>query len=165
MVWEVRAWEAKKFSGLDFKWPDADGFVVDSAGKPITKPANLKAGQIIDRYGEPYGRFTIPVENGQKLSYDTRGLPYPEEYQVYHQYEVMKDISRENIIKAYSEAPQNFKNLLNERLSKYGNPVDVLSNVKKGQVANIFGQGGGIQIQMGSNLEYYEILGFLKEVK
>ena len=147
------------------KWPDANGFVLDSAGNPITEPANLKAGQFIDRYGNPYGRFTSPLENGQKLPYETRGLPYPEGYQPYHKYEVVKDINRENIMKAFNEAPQNLKNFLNERLSKYGNPIDVLSNIKKGEIAKVFGQGGGIQIQLGSNLEYYEILGFLKEVK
>ena len=147
------------------RWPDANGFVLDSAGNPITEPANLKAGQFIDRYGNPYGRFTSPLENGQKLPYETRGLPYPEGYQPYHKYEVVKDINRENIMKAFNEAPQNLKNFLNERLSKYGNPIDVLSNIKKGEIAKVFGQGGGIQIQLGSNLEYYEILGFLKEVK
>lgn len=66
------------------------------------------------------------------MPYTTRGLPYPEGYQPYHQYEVVKDITRENIAKAYNEAPQNLQNFLSERLSKYGNPIDVLSNVKKG---------------------------------
>ena len=120
---------------------------------------------MIDRFGSNSGRFTSPVENGQKLSYDTRGLPYPEGYQPYHQYEVVKDITKENILKAYNEVPQKLQYFLNERLSKYGNPVDVLSDVKKGQIAKVFGHGGGTQIQFGSNLEYYEILGFLKEVK
>ncbi|MBC1858011.1 ribonuclease YeeF family protein [Listeria seeligeri] len=35
----------------DIKWPKADGFVVDKAGNPIMVDADLKAGQIIDRYG------------------------------------------------------------------------------------------------------------------
>ncbi|BAW16988.1 TNT domain-containing protein [Streptococcus intermedius] len=147
------------------KWPAANGFVVDSAGNPITKPANLKAGQVIDRFGSNGGRFTSPVDNGEKLAFNTRGLPYPEGYQEYHQYEVVKDITKENILKAYNEVPQKLQYFLNERLSKYGNPVDVLSDVKKGQIAKVFGHGGGTQIQFGSNLEYYEILGFLKEVK
>ena len=146
-------------------WPFEDGFVLGSSGNPITQPANLKAGQVIDRFGNPYGRFTSPVDNGEILPFNTRGLPYPEGYQVYHQYEVVKDITRENILKAYNEAPKKIQLVLNERLSKYGNPVDVLSDVKKGQIAKVFGQGGGTQIQLGSNIEYYEILGFLKEVK
>ena len=148
------------------KWPETgDGFVLDSAGNAITKPADLKAGQVIDRFGLNGGRFTSPVDNGEILPFNTRGLPYPEGYQVYHQYEVVKDITRENILKAYNEAPKKLQLFLNERLSKYGNPVDVLSDVKKGQISKVFGQGGGTQIQFGSNIEYYEILGFLKEVK
>ena len=148
------------------KWPETgDGFVLDSAGNAITKPADLKAGQVIDRFGSNGGRFTSPVDNGEILPFNTRGLPYPEGYQVYHQYEVVKDITRENILKAYNEAPKKLQLFLNERLSKYGNPVDVLSDVKKGQISKVFGQGGGTQIQFGSNIEYYEILGFLKEVK
>lgn len=148
------------------KWPKTgDGFVLDSAGNPITQPADLKAGQVLDRFGSNGGRFASPVDDGEKLPFNKRGLPYPEEYQVYHQYEVVKDITKENILKAYNEAPKKLQLLLNERLSKYGNPVDVLSDVNKGPIAKVFGQGGGNQIQFGSNIEYYEILGFLKEVK
>ncbi|WP_238532692.1 hypothetical protein [Listeria monocytogenes] len=40
------------------------------AGKPITVNADLKAGQIIHRYGNSF-----PVEDGNILAYDTRGLP------------------------------------------------------------------------------------------
>lgn len=148
------------------KWPKTgDCFVLDSAGNPITQPADLKAGQVLDRFGSNGGRFASPVDNGEKLPFNRRGLPYPEDYQVYHQYEVVKDITKENILKAYNEAPKKLQLLLNERLSKYGNPVDVLSDVNKGPIAKVFGQGGGNQIQFGSNIEYYEILGFLKEVK
>ena len=55
--------------------------------------------------------------------------------------------------------------LLNERLLKYGNPVDVLSDVKKGQIAKVFGQRGGTQIQFGSSLSFYEDLGLVREIK
>ncbi|MBC1362029.1 TNT domain-containing protein [Listeria welshimeri] len=55
----------------NIKWPKADGFVVDKAGKPITVDADLKAGQIIDRYGNSFGKFTSPVENGDILAYVT----------------------------------------------------------------------------------------------
>lgn len=30
------------------KWTDADGFVTDSSGNPITVPAELKTSQVID---------------------------------------------------------------------------------------------------------------------
>ncbi|MBC1864145.1 Imm59 family immunity protein [Listeria welshimeri] len=70
----------------NIKWPKADGFVVDKAGKPITVDANLKAGQIIDRYGNSFGKFTSPVENGDILAYVTRGLPYPQSAKAYHNF-------------------------------------------------------------------------------
>ncbi|EAH3104451.1 DUF4237 domain-containing protein, partial [Listeria monocytogenes] len=85
----------------NIKWPEADGFVVDKSGKPITVDAELKAGQIIDRYGDAFGKFTSPVENGDILAYDTRGLPYPESAKTYHQYEVVTDINIENVQKAF----------------------------------------------------------------
>ena len=51
------------------------------------------------------------------------------------------------------------------KLSDFNLSIEDLAEVKQGQIAKVFGQGGGTQIQFGSNLEYYEILGFLKEVK
>ncbi|MBC2317768.1 hypothetical protein HCC18_13055 [Listeria booriae] len=51
----------------EIKWPKADGFVVDNTGKAITFDAKLKAGQVIDGHGDPYGKFTSPVENGKIL--------------------------------------------------------------------------------------------------
>ena len=147
------------------KWPAANGFVVDSAGNPITKPANLKAGQVIDRFGSNSGRFTSPVENGQKLAYDTRGLPYPEGYQIYHQYEVVKDINKGNVMKAYKEAPQFIKEKIESSLNYYGLDIDELTNIRRGKIAKVFGQGGGTQIEFGSPISYYEDLGLIREIQ
>src|SRR5699024_11126984 len=74
----------------NIKWPDENGFVVDEAGNAITQDANLKSGQILDRYGASGGRFTSPIENGKILDYNTRGVPYPESVKPYHQYEIVK---------------------------------------------------------------------------
>uniref|UniRef100_UPI00051674AE TNT domain-containing protein n=1 Tax=Streptococcus suis TaxID=1307 RepID=UPI00051674AE len=147
-------------------WPPAgsDGFVLDEFGNPITEPADLKAGQLIDRYGSNGGRFTSPLENGQKLAYDTRGLPYPESYQPYHQYEVVMDLTTENIMKAYDEAPVELQDVIKSKLSDFNLSVDDLSDIKRGQIAKVFGQGGGIQIQFKSSIDIYEKLGLLKEV-
>lgn len=147
------------------KWPDADGFVTDSAGNPIMQPANLKAGQMIDRYGGNGGRFTSPLENGEMLPYNTRGLPYPEGYQPYHRYEVVKDITRENILNAYNEAPQILQEKIKASLNYYGLDIDELTNVRRGEIAKVFGQGGGTQIQFGSSISYYEDLGLIREVR
>ena len=146
------------------RWPDANGFVLDSAGNPITEPANLKAGQFIDRYGNPYGRFTSPLENGQKLPYETRGLPYPEGYQPYHKYEVVKDINIENVKLGFSTLSSNDRQLLSAEMERYGKNLDDLANPKVGEIAKVFGQGGGTQIQFEISVKWYEKMGLLKEV-
>ena len=146
------------------KWPAANGFVVDSAGNPITQPANLKAGQVIDRFGNSFGRFTSPVDNGEKFAFNTRGLPYPEGYQAYHQYEVVIDLTEENILKAFENAPKEVKDALLDAMENRGFSLSDLANIRKGQIARVFGQGGGTQIQLGQSLKYYEDLGILREV-
>ena len=146
------------------RWPDANGFVLDSAGNPITEPANLKAGQFIDRYGNSGGRFTSPLENGQKLPYETRGLPYPEGYQPYHKYEVVKDINIENVKLGFSTLSSNDRQLLSAEMERYGKNLDDLANPKVGEIAKVFGQGGGTQIQFEISVKWYEKMGLLKEV-
>ncbi|WP_253676805.1 TNT domain-containing protein [Streptococcus intermedius] len=146
------------------KWPAANGFVVDSAGNPITKPANLKAGQVIDRFGSNGGRFTSPVDNGEKLAFNTRGLPYPEGYQTYHKYEVVKDITKENIVKAFQNASIDTQTDIMNTLADYNLKIKDLANIRQGEIAKVFGQGGGRQIQFGSSVSIYEDLGLLREV-
>lgn len=144
------------------KWPPqgTDGFLLDSAGNPITEPANLKAGQFIDRYVKSGGRFTSPLENGQKLPFETRGLPYPEGYQPYHKYEVVKDINMENIVKAYNQSPKIIQDKVSVEMKKW----NLSLNIRKGEIARVFGQGGGTQIQFGKSVSIYKLLGLIKEV-
>ncbi|WP_271005818.1 glycohydrolase toxin TNT-related protein, partial [Listeria seeligeri] len=149
----------------DIKWPKADGFVVDKAGKPIMVDADLKAGQIIDRYGDSSGRFTSPVENGQVLDYDTRGLPYPESVKPYFQYEVMKDITEKNVKDAYNSATQEVKRQIDRVMEKWELSFEDLACPQQGEVATVFGTGGGKQIKFTTNIKYYEILELIKEVK
>ena len=148
------------------KWPPpgTDGFVVDSAGNPITQPANLKARQVIDRFGSNGGRFASPVDNGEKLPFNRRGLPYPEDYQPYHQYEVMKDITKENIRRAFKEASRNTQIEIMNTLTDYNLTLDDLVDIRQGEIAKVFGQGGGEQIMFGYKIKIYEKLGLLREV-
>ena len=149
------------------KWPPkgTDGFVVDSAGTPITELANLKAGQVLDRFGSNGGRFTSPVNNGEKLAFNTRGLPYPEGYQEYHQYEIVKDINLENVKAGFSRLSDIDKMSLQAQLERFGKTLEDLANPQKGQIAKVFGQGGGVQIKFETSVEWYEKLGLLREVK
>ena len=147
------------------KWPETgDGFVLDSAGNPITQPADLKAGQVLDRFGSNGGRFASPVDNGEKLPFNRRGLPYPEDYQPYHQYEVMKDITKENIRRAFKEVSRNTQIEIMNTLTDYNLTLDDLVDIRQGEIAKVFGQGGGEQIMFGYKIKIYEKLGLLREV-
>ena len=146
-------------------WPPKDGFVLDEMGQPITEQAELKAGELIDRFGNSYGRFTSPVDNGEKLAFNTRGLPYPEGYQEYHQYEVVMDINKANYEKAYNQLNDIDKFQLQMDMEEFRFSAEDIYNPQRGGISKIFGQGGGIQIQLGTSVNWYEKLGFLREVK
>ena len=145
-------------------WPPKDGFVLDEMGEPITEQAELKAGALVDRFGNSYGRFTSPVDKGEKLAFNTRGLPYPEGYKEYHQYEVVIDLTEENILKAVENAPKEVKDDLLGAMENGRFSLSDLANIRKGQIARVFGQGGGTQIKLGQFLKYYEDLDILREV-
>lgn len=149
----------------NIKWPEADGFVVDKSGKPITVDAELKAGQIIDRYGDAFGKFTSPVENGDILAYDTRGLPYPESAKTYHQYEVVTDINIENVQKAFDNLSSINQRKLLQDMKDYEFTLSDIASPQTGKISKVFGAGGGIQIQLGTVVDWYEKLNLLKEIK
>ncbi len=90
-------------------------------------------------------------------------MPYPEGYQVYHQYEVVIDLTEENILKAFENAPKEVKDALLDAMENRGFSLSDLANIRKGQIARVFGRGG-TQIQLGQSLKYYEDLGILREV-
>ncbi|RSI81003.1 hypothetical protein D8855_06775 [Streptococcus mitis] len=148
------------------KWPPkgTDGFVLDSSGNPITQSADLKAGQVIDRFGSNGGRFASPIDNGEKLPFNSRGLPYPEGYQVYHQYEIVKDINLENVKSGYKLLSEKDKIVLSKLMKDRHFTLEDMANPQKGQIAKIFGQGGGTQIKFSTSVVWYEKMGILKEV-
>ena len=58
----------------------------------IQKGQSLEVGTIIDRYGSPYGKYVSPLGG----LYEQRALPYIENPNAYHKYEVLKPI--DNVI-------------------------------------------------------------------
>ena len=80
---------------------------------------------------------------------------------------MVADIStllEENILKAYNEASLEMQDAIKSKLSDFNLSLEDLADIKQGQIAKIFGQGGGIQIQFKLSIDIYEKLGFLKEV-
>ncbi|WP_246438707.1 TNT domain-containing protein [Listeria portnoyi] len=149
----------------EIKWPEANGFMVDKAGKAITINADLKAGQIIDRYGDSGGTFVSPMKNGKPLDYDTRGLPYPESVKPYYKYEVIENINLKNVQNAYNKLDDSLKTKLDVDMEQYAFTLEDIANPQAGKVAEVFGAGGGTQIKFGTAVHWYEKLGLLKEVK
>ena len=83
----------------------------------------------------------------------------------YHQYEIVKDLTKENILQAFKEAPDIVKEKIRLSLEYRGLDIEELVNIRKGKIAKVFGQGGGTQIQFGSSLSFYEDLGLVREIK
>ncbi|WP_409372391.1 TNT domain-containing protein [Streptococcus acidominimus] len=147
------------------KWPKTgDGFVLDRAGNPITEPAHLKAGQLVDRYGSSGGRFTSPIIDGEVTPFNKRGLPYPESYQPYYRYEVVKDISLANLKSGYDLLSEQDKIVLSKLMKDRKFTLEDMANVQMGKIAKVFGQGDGIQIKFSTSVVWYEKMGLLKEV-
>ncbi|MBF0849109.1 TNT domain-containing protein, partial [Streptococcus danieliae] len=148
------------------KWPEqGDGFVLDNHGRPITEPAHLKAGQLVDRYGSNGGRFTSPIIDGEVTPFNKRGLPYPEGYQPYHRYEVVIDINKSNYEKALKKLSPIDRQQIEIDMEDFGFGPEDIYNPQKGEIAKVFGQGGGVQIMFGTSINWYEKLGFIKEIK
>ena len=76
----------------------------------------------------------------------------------------MKDITKENIRRAFKEASHNTQIDIMNTLTEYNLNLDDIVDIRQGQIAKVFGQGGGTQIQFGTSVVWYEKMGLLKEV-
>lgn len=159
----VRSLDYLKADGT-INWPPEDGFVLKADGSADKTEVVLRAGEVIDRFGSPHGAFTSPVVDGVILDYDTRGLPYPESYQAYHQYEITTDITMENIQKAYDSLPDSSKIEFDNDLADKDKQLSDLASNYIGTIDTVFGAGGGTQIQFGGSLQFYIDLGFVREI-
>lgn len=103
------------------KYAPNGGYIKDS----ILTGQTIETGTIIDRYGNQYGRYTSPVG----VTYEQRALPYIENPNAYHQYEVLKPIDNVTIgiiAKAFNqiggglqyELPTSIKQLIEDGFLK-----------------------------------------------
>ncbi len=146
-------------------WPKGYGFVLDVAGNPITRDANITAGQLVDRYGSSGGTFISPIMDCKSFPFESRGLPYPEGYLEKHTYQFTMDINKANYEKAFNRLNFEEQEDLLDLMEKYEFTAEDIYNPQIGEIAEVFGAGGGQQIKLGTSVSIYEELGFLKEIK
>lgn len=77
---------------------------------------------------------------------------------------MVKDITKENIRRAFKEASHNTQIDIMNTLTEYNLNLDDIVDIRQGQIAKMFGQGGGTQIQFGTSVVWYEKMGLSKEV-
>lgn len=77
---------------------------------------------------------------------------------------MVKDITKENIRRAFKEASHNTQIDIMNTLTEYNLNLDDIVDIRQGQIAKMFGQGGGTQIQFGISVVWYEKMGLIKEV-
>ena len=103
------------------KYAPNGGYVLGTKVKNIT----LEQGATIDRYGNKYGSYVTPVGT----SYEQRALPYVENSNAYHKYEVLKpidNVTKGEIAPAFNqlgggiqyELPSSIKQLLKDNFLK-----------------------------------------------
>lgn len=136
MVAELKTWcegrEILKIDELkvrDSKFLDTNGNIDWDTWTPnggevpgtVQEGQILDVGTVIDRYGNKYGRYTSPVGT----TYEQRALPYIENPNAYHQYEVIKpidNVTKSEIAKAFEqpgggiqyELPSSIRNLIKD---------------------------------------------------
>lgn len=99
--------------------------------------------------------------------YDERGLPYLEDANQYHQYEVVHDVG--DLGGAYDALDGDHKELVDALLQQRNKTADDLGSLGayRGEIAAVgrFGSpGGGVQVQLPLPAEILQVLGVLREI-
>ncbi|MGG0724298.1 TNT domain-containing protein [Bacillus mycoides] len=133
-------------------------------GKCHKEEISPKVGDVMDRYGSVYGTYTSPFNGTKGYSFSERALPYIENPNVYHKYEVIRDFRElKEVIETWPD-----KGLLDEFFmdaKAYGYDMDNFTSFA-GEIAPAFDAvGGGIQWKFPMSIEYLEEFGFIKEIK
>ncbi len=148
---------------IDWSQAPQGGYALDGAGNAIRTPATPSAGDVLDRYGPPDGRYTSPVPPDGPYPYDQRSLPYVQDPAQYHQYRVVDDLTPDNISAAIDRMDDGpLKTQILDLVERYGDDFPAY----EGPVGQAFGEpGGGVQVQLPLTVEQLEGLGLLELIK
>jgi LXG domain of WXG superfamily/Tuberculosis necrotizing toxin len=142
------------------------GYTLDVDGIAIKEQFTPEMREVIDRYGNPNGRYTSPVINGESYSYTERSLPYVEDLSNYHQYEIKGDFTK---IKEYVDkcTDKKLKTEIEATVRKYykGDYSRLVSYKGNAAAVEGWGKGGAVQYEFSLTVGQLERLGLLKEIK
>lgn len=74
------------------------------------------------------------------------------------------DINKANYEEAFSKLTPAEQTDLLGKMERYKFSAEDIYNPQIGEIAEVFGAGGGKQIKLGTSVSIYEKLGFLREV-
>ncbi|SEI74132.1 Protein of unknown function [Streptococcus equinus] len=75
------------------------------------------------------------------------------------------DINKANYEKAFNNLRPEKQDKILKLMNIYKFSAEYIYNPQIGEIAEVFGAGGGQQIKLGTSVSIYEELGFLKEIK
>ncbi len=155
----------KADGSIDWSKATDGGYTLNAEGKAIKEDFIPHSGEVIDRYGNHYGRYSSPVIEGQAYSYDERSLPYLEDLSNYHQFEVTGDFNK---IEEYVDRCKDIKlkSEIEATVRKYYKRDYSRLVAYKGEVAKVHGWGSGraIQYEFPLTVDQLSRLGLLKEL-
>jgi len=151
---------------INYDWPENDGFKTENGVVDKTE-ATIQKGDVIDRVGHNYGRFTSPVVDGKADSVGSRALPYHftqgniENEPSYHQFRATDDIVPQNIQDKIDDVTDDEK-----RASLQSEFDRSKGKTYEGEIGHAFTEsdGGGTQYHMPMSVQSLIDLGLLEEI-
>ncbi|WP_206538344.1 hypothetical protein [Listeria floridensis] len=75
------------------------------------------------------------------------------------------DININSVKDSFYNLIPELQDELRGEMRKYRFTFEDIANPQQGKIAEVFGAGGGTQIQLGTVVDWYEKLGLIREIK
>lgn len=165
----------ERYDDVNYDWPGNGGF----EGKP--EEVNPQAGDKFDRLGAENGRYVAPLDGDTPQPVESRGLPYHftedniADEPSYHSYEVDRDFGQlQDAINEYNNpeltAEENdfMRGEFQKEYDRNNWPAEEYTHepgkTYYGDIAEVFGSGGGTQLELPMSVESLKELGMIHEI-
>lgn len=165
----------ERYDDVNYDWPGNGGF----EGKP--EEVNPQAGDKFDRLGAENGRYVAPLDGDTPQPVENRGLPYHftedniADEPSYHSYEVDRDFGQlQDAINEYNNpeltAEENdfMRGEFQKEYDRNNWPAEEYTHepgkTYYGDIAEVFGSGGGTQLELPMSVESLKELGMIHEI-